>query len=173
MISFTFSTFSSLSIVLLHLSRFTTLLMLGWFYSAAEAGTSLIVCVFTRMHFEGVFACGCICVFVCVCSWTCVCVFADLSLYSAWLSNLFWFCLVSRTRSQLPFKGQIGAKWAALSYRGNRLNKALCLHHWISHTRSHSMLNLHWAAEIYNMVSTHLVHTHSVHKHIQTLIISH
>lgn len=71
-----------------------------------------------------------------------MCVFADLSLHSAWLSNLFWFCLVSWTRSQLPFKGQIWAKWATLSYRGNRLNKALCLHHWLSHTRTYDERSL-------------------------------
>lgn len=108
---------------------FTTLFMLGRFYSAAGAGTSLIVGVFTRLHFE----CQCVCahlfVHVFLDMYVCVCLCLQTFLYSAWLSNLFWFCLVSRTRSQLPFKGQIWAKWAALSYRGNRLNKALCLHH--------------------------------------------
>lgn len=86
----------------------------------AMQSTSPTVCMFIHMNLE--------------CGWICVCL--QTFLYSAWLSNLFWFCLVSRTRSQLPFKGQIGAKWAALSYRGNRLNKALGLHHWLSHTKS-------------------------------------
>lgn len=73
-------------------------------------------------------------------------------LHSARALNLFWFYLVSRTRSQLPFKGQIWAKWAAASYRANCLNKALCLHRWPSPTGVHStgtqfkdrMLNILW-----------------------------
>lgn len=67
--------------------------------------------------------------FICSCAYVCLCmcpVCLQCFLYSAWLSNLFWFCLVSRTQSQLPFKGQIWAKWAELSYRGNWLNKAPC-----------------------------------------------
>lgn len=71
-----------------------------------------------------------------------VCVCLQTFLHSARVLNLFWFCLVSRTRSQLPFKGQIWAKWAAPSYRANWLNKALCLHHWPSPTGAHSVLSL-------------------------------
>lgn len=102
------------------------------------------------------------CVYVFLDMHVCVSVCLQSFLYSARLSNLFWFCLVSRTRSQLPFKGQIWAKWAALSYGGNRLNKALCLHHWLSHTRSHSMLNLQWAAKTQHTLETHILHIRSI-----------
>lgn len=83
----------------------------------------------------------CIRVCVCVCAWVCL----QTILFSAWNSNLFWFCLVSRTRNQLGFKGQIRAKWAARSYRANWFNKTLFLHRWMSDTGYHALLSVHFS----------------------------